>query len=147
MMKSIASVLLTFLLLLSPSLHAQDAGQQAFADAVTKAINTKDKEALYSLVCYDGMDEAWKKMGLQGFDGIFALADAGRTFTISFEAPDPEKLKPRPFKDGQIAYNLEVTSVCVIHWSDTETNKNTAVNLNLGQKDGKTLISVYVPKK
>ena len=116
-------------------------------DSLTKAINAKNREAFYGLMCFDGMDAEWKKMALKGFESVFTWSEAGRKFKISTESPDPEKLKPMEYNGGRIAHNLEVTRACVILWEDTPQLQDTKQTLMLGLKDGKFLISCEVLQK
>jgi len=121
--------------------------ENQFKDTLVTALKSQNKTDLYSLVCLDDLDAKWTEMAKGSLESMLAQIKVNGDFTATIEPADTSVLKPRPFKDGVLVQNLEVTAVCRLRWPDSATQKNQVSTFNIGKKNGKLLISCLTFQK
>ena len=146
--QSMRRTIIATLLLLStiPSFFAQDAADQAFSSSLSSALKSPDKAALYSIVCFDNMDDTWIGMAKASFDSLLQQFSAGQDIVVTISPVDAATLKPIKYKDTSLFYNLPIVSQAQIKSPDTEQLKNRTTTFYLGMKDGKLFISCLCPQ-
>ncbi len=129
-----------------PSFYAQDAADQAFSSSLSSALKSQDKTALYSIACFDNMDDAWTRMAKASFDSLLQQFTARQDIVVTVSPVDAATLKPIKYKDTLLFYNLPIVSQAQIKRPDTVPLKNGPTTLYLGMKDGKLSISCLCPQ-
>jgi len=140
-------VIFTLLLICAiPNLFAQDATDQAFCSSLSSALKSQDKAALYSIACFDNMDDTWIGMAKASFDSLLQQFTAGHDIVVTVNPVDAATLKAIKYKDTLLFYNLPIVSQAQIKSPNTEQMKNRTTTCYLGKKDGRLFIACLCPQ-
>lgn len=144
-MKLLTSTITATILLLGTACFGATPEEEAkFLNAVRTAITTKDKDALNSLSCLDGVTEEFKAMNLKSIEYLFAQP----INFIEYCPAEPDDSK-EPTRNGVVyALNLKIIKRLKIEFQDDpeRVDQKTRIYKLVGEKDGRLMFASYAPK-
>lgn len=129
----------TALLLGTACFGATPEEETRFLDAVRTAFSKKDKDALNSLSCWDGVTEKFKALATKDPEYLFAHP----VRLIEYRPVEPDDSKEFPRDGVTYAPNLKIIKRLQIEFQDDPKMK--AYKL-VGEKDGRLMFVNLAPK-
>jgi hypothetical protein len=141
-MKQIIKLISVITLLATSICNAASPEEEAkFLASVRAAISDKNKEAYMALHCLDRVTDEQKASVARDAEFLFS-----KTFQV-FEIRDLDPSRPKELTRDGVRYspNLESTKMLYMEYT-SELNTKAKIQKNIGEKDGKMMLVILVPK-